>query len=303
MAAPDRVSVMKRFPFPLRFSIPAVLILFGSVLGLVSFNREIAESNRKTEENASHYAQSLGSQIAGILDYLYRGGDVEQAEIVISQLGSNPRLPLILVANEQDRVLLSNNYELRNRLVRDTQAASNLSRFTSVREKMAGEVSLSPDRSYLRVIYPVVLQAQPGEIRSSRVGVIFIKYDLVSEKQQAYGGAVHQAMISSSVLGLFGIALWFFFDLTLTRRVDHLVATSKRLANGEFNVRAGLSGSDEIAQISIAFDRMVAGIQEDTKALHRQNATLKAQQEAAIDGILIIDENRHIINTLAKIRA
>ncbi|MDZ7962295.1 MAG: ATP-binding protein [Aulosira sp. DedQUE10] len=287
---------MKRFPFPLRFSIPAVLILFGTVLGLVSFNREIAESNRKTEENATHYAQSLGSQIAGILDYLYRGGDVEQAEIVISQLGSNPRLPLILLINEQDRILLSNHYELRKRLVMDTEAAPNLFRFTSVREKMAGELSLSSDRRYLRVIYPVLLPAQPGEIRSSRVGVLFLEYDLVREKQQAYAAVAGRTVVSSIILGLFCIALWFFFDLTLTRRVDHLVAVTKRLANGELSLRAGLLGSDELAQISIAFDRMVAGIQENTKALHRQNATLKAQQELALDGILIIDENRNIVS-------
>ncbi len=286
---------MKRFPFPLRFSIPGALILFGTVLGLVSFHREIIESNHKTEQNASHYAQSLGSQIAGILDYLYRRGDVDQAEVVISQLGSNPRLPLVLLANEQDRVVLSNHYELRTQLVRDSAAAPNLAKFTSVREKLAGEVSLSPDRRYMRVIYPVLLQVQPGELRPSRVGILFMEYDLLNEKQEAYAVAWRQAMISSSVLALFCISLWFFFDRTLTRRVDHLVATSNRLANGEFSVRAGLSGSDEIAQISTAFDRMAAGIQANTRALRRQNATLKAQQEAAIDGILIIDENGDVV--------
>ncbi|BAY30180.1 multi-sensor hybrid histidine kinase [Nostoc carneum NIES-2107] len=287
---------MKRFPFPLRFSIPAVLIVFGTVLGLFSFNREIAESNHKTEENATHYAQSLGSQIASILDYLYRGGDVEQAEIVISQLGSNPRLPVILLVNEQDRILLSNHYQLRKVLVKDTEAAPNLSRFANVREKMAGEVTLSPDRRYLRVIYPVLLQVQPGEIRPSRVGILFMEYDLGNEKQEAYAAAASRTVVSSAVLALFCIGLWFFFELTLTRRVDHLVAVTKRLANGEFNVRAGLLGSDELAQIATAFDRMAVGIQENTKALRRQNATLKAQQESALDGILIIDENRKVVS-------
>lgn len=287
---------MKRFPFPLRFSIPAVLILFGTVLGLVSFNREIRESNHKTEENASHYARSLASQIAGILDYLYRRGDVDQAEVVISQLGSNPRLPLVLLANEQDRVLLSNNYELRKLLVKHTAAAANLSKFARVRDTLAGELSLSADRRYLRLIYPVLLQVQPGELRPSRVGVLFMEYDLLNEKQEAYAVAWRQTLISSSVLALFCIGLWFFFDRTLTRRVDHLVATSNRLANGELSVRAGLLGSDELAQISTAFDRMAAGIQENTRVLHRQNATLKAQQEAAIDGILIVDENGNVVS-------
>ncbi|MEB3336846.1 MAG: ATP-binding protein, partial [Leptolyngbyaceae bacterium] len=287
---------MKRFPFPLRFSIPAVLVLFGTVLGVVSFHQEITKTYRKTEEDASHYARTLGSQIAGILDYLYRSRDVEQAELVISQLGSDPRLHLILLVDQQDRVVLSNNYELRQRPVSTTEAAPHLLKFPDVRQKMAGDLSFSQDRRYLRAIYPVILKAQPGELRPSNVGILFIEYDLLSEKRAAYAAAWNQALTSSAILALFCIGLWFFFDRTLTRRVNRLVAASNQLANGEFSIRAGLSGSDELAQISIAFDQMAAGIQENTKTLRRQNTTLKAQQEAAIDGILIIDENRTVIS-------
>ena len=63
------------------------------------------------------------------------------------------------------------------------------------------------------------------------------------------------------------MGLWFFFELTLTRRVARLVAVSNNLADGELSDRASLSGSDEIAQISTAFDRMATKIQENTKAI------------------------------------
>ena len=46
-----------------------------------------------------------------------------------------------------------------------------------------------------------------------------------------------------------------------------LVAVSNNLADGELSDRASLSGSDEIAQISTAFDRMATKIQENTKAI------------------------------------
>lgn len=39
---------MKSFPLPLRFSIPAILILCGSLLGITSFNQEINEAYHKT---------------------------------------------------------------------------------------------------------------------------------------------------------------------------------------------------------------------------------------------------------------
>ena len=66
---------------------------------------------------------------------------------------------------------------------------------------------------------------------------------------------------------IFCLGLWFFFELTLTRRVARLVAVSNNLADGELSDRASLSGSDEIAQISTAFDRMATKIQENTKAI------------------------------------
>ncbi|HEY9618801.1 MAG TPA: histidine kinase dimerization/phospho-acceptor domain-containing protein, partial [Crinalium sp.] len=291
---------MKNFPFPLRFSIPIVLVLFSSVLGLASFHREITETYETTELTASRYAQSLGSQIAGTLNYLYRRDDAEQAEIVISQLGSDSRLDLVLVLDESDRILLSNHYEFRKRAVSDVlgtyDAAGLMPKLMSVQERIAGEISLSQDRQHIYVIYPVFLQAKPGELRPSRVGILFMKYDLRREKQAAYEKAWQRNLINSSALLLFCVGLWLFFDVTLTRRINRLVVVSNSLANGDFSVRTGLSGSDEVAQLSIAFDRMADGIQGNTKALHRQNAILKAQQEAAIDGILIVDEHWHVIS-------
>ena len=68
---------------------------------------------------------------------------------------------------------------------------------------------------------------------------------------------------------IFCLGLWFFFDLTLTRRVSRLVNASNNFADGNLSDRAALSGSDELTQISVAFDRMAAKIQENTKELER----------------------------------
>jgi len=78
---------MERFPFPLRFSIPTILILCGSLLGLVSFQQEITETYQKTETSSQNTVRISASRTAGILEYLYRRADNEQAEIIISQVG------------------------------------------------------------------------------------------------------------------------------------------------------------------------------------------------------------------------
>ena len=67
---------MKRFPFPLKFSIPTILILYGSLLGLISFRQEITESYQKAETSSKDFVQTSASRTASILDYVYRRSDI-----------------------------------------------------------------------------------------------------------------------------------------------------------------------------------------------------------------------------------
>ena len=139
-----------------------------------------------------------------------------------------------------------------------------------MRKNLAGNIILSPNRKKLIAIYPVFLQVLPNEIRPSRVGILFFEYDLTLTKQQAYNDALRRSIIFNGSLTIFCLGLWFFFELTLTRRVSQLVDASNSLAEGNLNVRTKLSGSDELSQISIAFDRMANKIQENTIILQQE---------------------------------
>ncbi len=260
---------MERFPFPLKYSIPTILIVYGTVLGLISVNNELSETYQKVEANTKNYVRISASRTAGILDYLFRRSDNEQAEIAISQLGSDPNLDSVLLFDNTNRVRLSSRYELRDRRIEQTEAAKYRDRFDKVRQTMAGEIILSENRQKLIAIYPVLLQSLPGELRPSRVGILFLEHDLTQEKQEAQQTAFRRSLLFSLTLMLFCLGLWFFFDRTLTRRVARLVAASNNVADGNLSDRAGLLGSDELAQISVAFDRMATNIQENTKDLKR----------------------------------
>jgi signal transduction histidine kinase/ActR/RegA family two-component response regulator len=262
---------MKNFPLPLKFSIPAILILCGSLLGITSFNQEICETYKKTEITTKNYIQISAGQTSRILDYLYRGSDIEEAEIaIISQLGSDPNLNLVMVIDDKNIVQQSNQYKLRNIPINQTIAAAYTSKLTTAREQLTGDVILSPNQQNLIAIYPILLQTLPNEIRPSRVGILFFEYDITRAKQQAYNDALKRSLIFNGLLTIFCLGVWFFFELTLTRRVSQLVVASNSLAEGNLNVRTELSGSDELTQISIAFDHMASKIQENTRILQEE---------------------------------
>jgi PAS domain S-box-containing protein len=288
---------MKRFPFPLRFSIPAILILSSSLLGITSFKQEIATTYQATEINMKNFVQVSAGQTARILDYINRKPDTEDAEItIISQLGSDPNLDLVMLINEKNVVHQSNNYQLINAPIGKTVIANYLAEVAKVRESLAGKILLSPDKNKLIAIYPVLLKVLPNEIRPSRVEILFFEYDLTRAKQDAFNDALRRSLIFNGTLIIFSLGLWFFFEFTLTRRVSQLVAASNSLAEGNFYTRSRLSGSDELVQISVAFDQMASKIQENSNTLQRQNAILQAQIETSIDSISIVDENRKIVS-------
>jgi signal transduction histidine kinase/ActR/RegA family two-component response regulator len=128
------------------------------------------------------------------------------------------------------------------------------------------------------------------------VGVLFLEYDLTRAKQIAFNDALRRSLFFSGSLITFCLGIWIFFEITLTRRASRLVAVSNSLAEGKLDERSGLTGSDELFQISVAFDRMAGKIQDNANTLLRQNAVLQAQLEASIDGISIVDENRNIVS-------
>ena len=276
---------MKRFPFPLKFSIPTILILYGSLLGLISFEQEITESYQRAETSSKDFVQTSASRTASILDYVYRRSDIEQAEIVISQLGSDPNLTSAMLFDDQDIVRLSNRYENRDRPISETVAAPYAKIFAEVRSTMAGKIVFSQNKQKLIALYPVLLQSLPGELRPSRVGILFLEHDLTQIKQEAQQIALKRSLLFSGTLMIFCLGLWFFFDLTLTRRVARLVAVSNNLADGKLSDRASLSGSDEVAQISTAFDQMATKIQENTKALELSEERYNIAISGTNDGL------------------
>ena len=265
---------MHRFPFPLRFSIPAILLFFGSVLGLLSFERAVSQSSYRTETLVSEEAKFSGSQTATLLEYLYRSAQGKGADLAIAQISSAPNLRFALLCDENNRVLLSTRFDLRNRLVSDTIAASSLSAIIKVQQTKSSQVIFSDDRQTIKVIYPVVLGASPGEVVPSRVGVLLLEYDLSALKAQAHRDALERSLIYSVALAVLCSLLWFFFHETLNLRVEKLVAASQSLAQGNLEARANLQGSDELSQISKAFDQMAEEIQKSTETL-RQNEELK----------------------------
>jgi PAS domain S-box-containing protein len=68
----------------------------------------------------------------------------------------------------------------------------------------------------------------------------------------------------------------------LTRRVEQLVKAAEQLTLGDLNARSGLSGLDELARLSQAFDAMAAEI-ADTQTRLRQDIAERIRVQQALE--------------------
>ncbi len=108
-------------------------------------------------------------------------------------------------------------------------------------------------------------------------------------------------------LGLTGLLMfalaWVGADLFILRRVNALVAATRRLAEGDLSARTGLPEKrDELGQLAHAFDKMADSLEQSYEELravehaHRlSDARFVNIVKTANDAIISVDQEQHIV--------
>jgi signal transduction histidine kinase len=275
---------MKRFAFslPLRVTIPSLLLFLSSGLGFYSFITEVNATYKRQENRVLEQAEFYSEKTVTLLEFILRrvnmgSKSLDGAKLVIGEMGEEPNLELSIFLNENNIVIFSTDYKLQNKPIINTDFSYLYSQIQQVKQTKVPEKIWSDDRQNLKVITPVILPPKPNQLRP-QVGTLLSIYDLTKTKKQAYRDSLNRSLKMNVVVLIICLLLWLFFELTLTKRVSRLVLVSQNLAQGNLSDRSRLEGSDELAQISIAFDQMAEKIEHDTYIL--QESQIELQQKA-----------------------
>jgi signal transduction histidine kinase len=275
---------MKRLAFtlPLRFAIPSLLLLMSSGLGLYGFITEVKETYEYQEIAIFQQADFYSERTVNLLEFILRrfrsyNASLDTAKLVIGETGEQPNLELSAFLDEDSTIILSTQYDLQKQPILDTDFAYLYPTIQQVKKTQTQQIIWSPNRKSLKVITPVILPPKPNELRS-QVGTFLSIYDLTALKKQAYQEALDRSLQMNGVVLGVCLLVWLFCELSLTKRVSRLVLVSQNLAQGNLSDRSRLPGSDELAQISTAFDQMADKIEQDTYSL--QQSQIELQQKA-----------------------
>ncbi len=109
-----------------------------------------------------------------------------------------------------------------------------------------------------------------GILMIGPVGFHFMSQSLTAENQNLRQEFQVQSAIVSFLALLLGAGLAFFISRTVSIPLKELISTFKAVEAGDLSKRAKVTATDEIAEVTMHFNRMVASVEELRGTLEKQ---------------------------------
>jgi two-component system, NtrC family, sensor kinase len=273
-----------------RWLIPLLIFIAAICFGLYALKSDVAQGRLHTEQQAVAEMTLQMTHLQGTLEYLMQSQQLEAVHEEVAALGSNSALQQGLLIDERQHVVASIR---RAQLGLPVQRAwPELARsehtlpMRRARERMAGSVQVSENGMQVVGYYPITLQSGA---RHERVGMLVLQQDLTANKLTRQVEAERWA--ARSLLVVLGLAciVGLVVHFVLGRRIQRLVSTAYRLAQGELSARADLKGVDEVGLLGRAFDDMAERMDRSNKQLQESQERIRALLDSTAEAIFGLD--------------
>ena len=263
-----------------RLSVLIPLLLLGVALlsSALIYLQELRTSREAIFRESTANLNVMASQLQNILYNRISENNLGEALLSLSVSAMTPGVRTVLLADGEDRVMLSNRYAWRG------EPATKLTAYSpsqAARIRQTGASLVIPtagENSLLLGYFPLIIGYEKGGL-VRRFGVLFIEFDLAGDIDSARRNAIsHATTYSLLTLGM-ALVIALLLHAVITRRVRVMVEASSRLAAGDLTVRTGIAGSDELSQLGQAFDHMAVRIHDDIGMREATAATLRESEE------------------------
>ena len=305
-----------RIPASLKFTVP--LILLGFVAALSTFNLlyHVPQAEREAEDDSRKRLAQEMSRLQSTLEYLLLKGDREAAQHEIAVQAHNHDVVVSALTDDRNIVTTATRRAWVGRKIGEVLPQFDLASATgAMRERRAG-MTIDSDGSELLGHAGILLGSAGEELKPSRIGSVFLVYDLKRYKAEARAHVEQQSLYWAGWVTGLALAMWMVFHFLLTRRTARLVHAAEQLAEGNLAARSDLKGTDELGRLSRAFDGMAREVADTQTRLRRDIAAREAAEEAlraseeqyramfnaSIDGLALWNASGEIVDTNPALR-
>lgn len=244
-----KLEDLKNFRHSLKFKITAIILLLealmlAAVLG-ITLNVSLKENTKQWEIKE----QVMMSLVGDMSRVALLTGEYDDLQPYVEEAVSDPHIDSILIANHNGRIVVSNEFNMIGKLM------PNLENWK--------------DKRWVK-----------SEINNSagRLGQLAIRFShvaLIASNREVLNLGITIALVGMIVVAVIGTLIAYL----LTRRLDVLTHSAQRMAQGDLSVRTGLGGTDEVAIVGQAFDKMARNVEFNIEALRRLTDELELRVE------------------------
>ena len=216
-------------------------------------------------------------------------GSRSLVEADVGHVSSDRRVTAVLILDNTGRILLGH-----RRAWHDQLAAEKMTGFDDAWRQKATDASLpelraSADGLHMEVMQPFNLPANQTEIRSSRRGVVFVRFDLMDTWQTAKFDALVARLPSLAAILLVLLGVAWLLQRQVARPLARLGRAASALAQGRLDTRVAVGGPAEIAALSADFNAMASALQHNQATLAANEKRLAITLHAIGDGLIATD--------------
>jgi len=269
-------DVKRRLSLPLNIGLPLAVILFAVIFGIwdgfTHYRSEFAAIERETAEQMAQELASLQESI----EYLYSTGALTQVERELHARVGRYDVEEGLLADVTERVVASPRQDLKGLALHDAlgrllgaSAPQVMAALPAVRREMKVWTAFVAGGK-------LAVGVQPIKLGAGHTGILYEQRDVSLIKQRALADIRNQTLVRAGSLMVFSLLLVGFLRVYVTRRMQSILQATRAFAEGDFGVRTGFRGYDEISRIGAAFDAMADQVARELQA--RRDAELEGRE-------------------------
>jgi PAS domain S-box-containing protein/diguanylate cyclase (GGDEF)-like protein len=193
----------------------------------------------------------------------------------------------------EGRVLYASRMDWIGRRATEVEPVLDEARYAAIRDGL--EPYLLREGLRLMIWFPYAYPPGPTELSSSRRGLIHIDYDASGAlARQRLENLLNQLpLLALGLSAALGFAVWLRRNVTSPIRT--LSEMTQKVMAGALDVRVGRQGSGELAALTEDFDRLVAWLAQETRALRAQRDFDHALLQALPALVLAVDAEGRIV--------
>lgn len=237
------------FPPPLRFLIPALLLLLGMLATWLDYELDLANDLERDFSDVTTQAEATGARLTALARQHLVQKEIKALSESLTDWTHEPWLRMAAVVDEKGVVLASSSAQWEGLSAADTPAATAWQRASQSPGKIMESATLD-DGDF------IVLAAFPIEIPAQTRHWLLLVYDRANAVLHAHQDARQRVEWSASVIAIMCLGLWAILHFGVATRLERLARSVREFGEGRTISIDPVKGGDEVHELSQAFRKM-----------------------------------------------